>query len=346
MKKIILVLLVIVIVVIGICAWVFMGPATGFKEERQFLYIRSNGATKEAIMDSLKKHEMITNEWAFEFVANRLGYWKSIKPGKYEINKGMSVLNMVRKLRNGQQTSVNLVITKVRTKEDLARMVGNRFECDSLQMLRFLNSTDSLKPFNNEPETAMWLVLPDTYTYFWNTTPSRIYKKLADESDKFWNSDRKQKAEALGLSPRQAYIIASIVEEETNYHEEKDTVASVYINRYRKGMPLGADPTIKFALKDFSITWIHGDHLNVVSPYNTYRNSGIPPGPICTPSRRTIDAVLAAPQTDYLFFVASSKFNGSHLFSNTYAEHLVKARAYQQEDKRRREAKANQNTAP
>ena len=121
--------------------------------------------------------------------------------------------------------------------------------------------------------------------------------------------------------------------------EEKDTIASVYINRLRSGMPLGADPTIKFALKDFSITWVRGEMLDVISPYNTYRNKGLPPGPICTPSKKTIDEVLKAPPTSYLYFVASSAFNGTHLFSNTYAEHLLKAKAYQVEDKRRREAK-------
>ena len=127
----------------------------------------------------------------------------------------------------------------------------------------------------------------------------------------------------------QVYTIASIVEEETNKNDEKGNVASVYINRYHKGMPLGADPTIKFALKDFSLKRIYFKHLSVQSPFNTYRNKGLPPGPICTPSTKTIDAVLNAPKTDYLFFVAKSNFNGYHTFSTTYAEHKKNAGIYQ-----------------
>jgi UPF0755 protein len=120
------------------------------------------------------------------------------------------------------------------------------------------------------------------------------------------------------------------VEEETNNQEEKDTIASVYLNRVRTGMPLQADPTVKFALKDFALTRIYGEHLNVASPYNTYRNRGLPPGPICTPSKKTINAVLAAPQTAYIYFVANKKLNGTHVFSNTYAEHMLKAKEYQE----------------
>lgn len=344
MKKIIWIVLIILVVTGLAAAWIFLGPATGFKEKKEYLYISSGAATKEAVMDSLEKNNIITNTGAFNFLANRLGYWDKIKPGKYEISKGDGLLEIVRRLRNGVQSPVNLVITKIRTKEDLARMVGNRFECDSAQMIAFLNSPDSLRKYGNNAETAMWSVLPDTYTYYWNTTPQKIYQKLYDEAQKFWTQERKNKAEKLGLTPQQAHVIASIIEEETNYHEEKDTMASVYINRYRRNMPLGADPTIKFALKDFSLKWIGGDMLNVASPYNTYRNTGLPPGPICTPSRKTIDAVLDAPQTDYLFFVANSNFSGSHLFSATFQEHMAKARAFQQEDKRRRELKNSQNS--
>jgi UPF0755 protein len=242
-------------------------------------------------------------------------------------------------LRNGTQADVKLVITKLRTKEDFARLAGNRLEFDSTKMWKFLNTNDSLSKFGVDSSTSMYHILPDTYTFLWNTTPASVYQKLYNESKKFWNDERKASAQALGLSPLQAYTLASIVEEETNAAEEKDTIASVYLNRLKAGMPLGADPTIKFALKDFAIKWIHGEMLSVSSPYNTYQNKGLPPGPICTPSKATINEVLKAPQTPYFYFVASSAFNGTHLFSATYAEHLVKAKAYQAEDKRRREAK-------
>jgi UPF0755 protein len=280
-------------------------------------------------MDSLRTNKIIKHERIFSLLADRFNYWQSIKPGKYEIKKGSSLLSIIRMLRNGQQTPVNLVITKLRTKEDLARLAGSRFEFDSAQMMAFLNNADSLKKYNIDPERSMALVLPDTYTYFWNTTPAKVYKKLAEESERFWTAERKQKAQSQGLDPVQAYTLASIVEEETNASAEKGNIASVYLNRISKGMPLQADPTVKFALKDFGLKRIYQKHLEVESPYNTYRNRGLPPGPICTPSRKTIDAVLNSPKTEYVYFVASPKFDGTHDFSVTYDEHLQKAREYQ-----------------
>ncbi len=196
--------------------------------------------------------------------------------------------------------------------------------------MSYLKNSDSLSKFNVNENTAMTLVIPNTYEFYWSTPTGKILKKLSDERDAFWKrNNRLKKAEDMALSPNQVYTIASIVEEETNKNDEKGNVASVYINRYHKGMPLGADPTIKFALKDFSLKRIYFKHLAVVSPYNTYRNKGLPPGPICTPSTKTIDAVLDAPKTDYLFFVARSDFNGYHTFSVSYAEHQKNAAIYQ-----------------
>ncbi|MFN2457566.1 MAG: endolytic transglycosylase MltG [Chitinophagaceae bacterium] len=330
MKKILLLLFVCVVIGGGIILWIFLGPGTAFNTQKEFFYIRTNAATQQGVLHSLQKNKIIKNNRAFNWLAGRMKYWNRIKPGKYEIKKGSSLLHVVRLLRNGRQSPVNLVITKLRTKENFARLVGNRFECDSAQMITFLNNADSLKPFGAEPETAMWMILPDTYTYFWNTTPKKIYKKFVDASEKFWTGDRKQKAATLDFTPLQIYILASIVEEETNATSEKGNIASVYMNRVKKGMPLQADPTIKFALNNFGLKRIYQGHLFVESPYNTYRNRGLPPGPICTPSKQTIDAVLNAFNTDYLYFVASSKFDGTHTFTTNYRDHLKMAKEYQQ----------------
>ena len=342
MKRFLLIILVLLVIVVATAAFLFLGPATGFSGAKEYLYIRTNAASRQAVLDSLRKNKIINNEAVFTFVANRLNYWSKIKPGRYEVQNGASVIEIVRMLRNGRQAPVKLTINKIRTKEDLAKLTGRKFEFDSMEMLSFLNNNDSLEEYGVRSETAIFNLLPDTYEYLWNITPGAVYKKFYNTAQKFWNDARKRKAESLGLTPVEAYTLASIVEEETNNNEEKDTIASVYLNRLKKGMPLGADPTIKFSLKDFSIKWIRGEMLQVQSPYNTYRNKGLPPGPICTPSKKTIDAVLAAPKTDYLYFVANSNFNGTHLFSATYAEHLLKAKAYQQEDRRRREAKGDQ----
>lgn len=320
-----------------VAGWLFLGPATGFSAKKETLYIRSNAATKQAILDSIRKNNLVSNIAAFEFLANRMNYWAVIKPGKYEIAKGTSLFTLVRRLRNGRQTPVNLTITKLRTKEDFARLTGARFEFDSAQMMAFLNSPDSLQGFNADTTSVLWHVLPDTYTFFWNTSPDDVFKKLYAASDKFWNEKRKGEASAIGFSPREAYILASIIEEETTNNKEKDTIASVYLNRLHKGMPLQADPTLKFAVRNFGLKRIAGPIMKVSSPYNTYINKGLPPGPISTPSKKTIEAVLHPAQTPYLYFVANSRLNG-HLFSATFAEHVQKANAYRKEDKKRIEA--------
>jgi UPF0755 protein len=335
MKKLLLGLVLVLVIGGGIVAWIFLGSATGFASSKEVLYIRTSAATKQAVLDSLQKNKIITNTSAFNWLANRMDLWKRIKPGKYEIKKGSSMLSIVRMLRNGRQTPVDLVITKLRTKEDLARLAGNKFEFDSSQMMAFLNNSDSLKKFDVDSATAMSIVLPDTYTYFWNTTPSLVLKKLHDETKKFWTDERKQKAQEHGLTPAQAYTMASIIEEETTNNAEKGNIASVYLNRMNKGMPLQADPTVKFALKDFGLKRIYEKHTLTESPYNTYRVKGLPPGPICTPSKKTIEAVLNSPQTDYYYFVARPDVRETHDFSETYDEHLKKAKLYHQELNRR-----------
>jgi len=243
----------------------------------------------------------------------------------------MSVLNLVRMLKNGSQAPVNLVITKLRTKESLAQKLGNNFECDSLQVINFLNNPDSLKQYNLDTNTVMAAVLPLTYSIKWNSSPERIFEYFNIAYKNFWNSDRKRKADSLHLSITEVTTLASIVDEETNAIIDKPLIASVYLNRINKGMPLQADPTLKFAMKNFGLKRILNVHKDVVSPYNTYTNKGLPPGPICTPEAETIDAVLDSPKTDYIFFVASSKLDGTSIFTTNITDHLKYARQYQQE---------------
>ncbi|MGI8598476.1 MAG: endolytic transglycosylase MltG [Chitinophagaceae bacterium] len=331
MKKIIIIVVVLIIAAGLYVSWAFISPATTFKEDKATLYIRTNAASRQAVTDSLEKNGVIKNRTAFEWLAGRMNYWENVKPGMYEIKKGSNLLAIIRQLRNGKQTPVNLVLRKMRLKEDLARLTGGKFEFDSTEMINYLNNNSYLNQEGIDTGTIMFFVLPDTYTYFWNSTPEKVFEKLVQENEKFWNEERIQKAQSKNLTPVQAHIVASIVEEETNADSEKGEVASVYLNRVRIGMPLQADPTVKFALRDFGLKRIYHTHLQASSPYNTYRNKGLPPGPISTPSRKTIDAVLDAPQTNYLYFVASPKLDGTHDFSATYDEHLKKARLYQKE---------------
>lgn len=263
-------------------------------------------------------------------IAQRFLSYDQVKPGKYKIDKGLSVISLLRMLRNGRQSPVNFVVTKLRTKEQLAGRMGRSFEFDSTTAMDYLNNDDSLRKLGLDSNTVMAVVLPLTYENKWNTTPDVVFKKFYHAYQSFWTSDRKQKAEQKGLTPIQAITLASIVDEETNAAAERGTIASTYLNRIKKGMPLQADPTVKFALKDFSIKRVIFKHLAVVSPYNTYKNRGLPPGPICTPQEATIDAVLNAPNTDYIYFVASPAFDGTHAFSTNYQDHLKLAKKYQE----------------
>ncbi|MBA2562805.1 MAG: endolytic transglycosylase MltG [Chitinophagaceae bacterium] len=325
--KLFLVIVAICFTVAGYMAWQLFGPTVKVPEGKYF-YINT-GAIYQNVKDSLIKKDIIKRQGLFDRMAKYLHYDRSVKAGKYMIPEGMSLVSLIRMLRAGNQSPVNLVITKLRTKEDLAQKIGVNFEQDSNMIIQFLNNTDSLFKYNLDTNTVLTAVIPNTYTFTWNSTPSRIFKKLFSEQEKFWNAKRKTSASALGLSVKEVYILASIVEEETNKLEDKGKMASVYINRMRAGMRLAADPTVKFALRNFGLKRIYFKHLAYSSPYNTYLNSGLPPGPICTPSIKTIDAVLAAPKTNYLFFVAKPDFSGYSNFASGYTQHLIYAKAYQ-----------------
>ena len=328
MKKAILYIFLIVIVVLLYAGWSVFGP-TIHNPEKKFLYIKT-GSNYQQVKDSLVKNKMISGDFWIDKIADYSDYPQKVKPGKYKIENGMSLYHLMKMLRSGRQVPVNLVITKLRTKEDLAKKISTLFETDSLKAIQFLNNNDSLQPFNVDSNTVMTDVIPDTYTYTWNTPMKNIFKKLYEQEQKFWTPGRLQKAQRLQLSPQQVYTLASIVEEETNKLEDKGKIASVYLNRLKKGMKLAADPTVKFAMKDFGLKRIYEKYLLFPSPYNTYLNPGLPPGPICTPSTKTIDAVLNSPETDYLFFVARPDFSGYSDFASTYEQHEINAKAYQQ----------------
>ena len=327
-RKVIFFIIVIIGLIAAWCGWKVFGP-TVHNPQKHFLYI-TTGSNFSSVKDSLLKNNMISNDFWFNQVSKYAGYPENVKAGKYKVNSGMSLYHLVKMLRSGRQSPVNLVITKLRTKEDLAKKISDNFEIDSSSVMNFLNNGDVLKQYDVDTNTVMTDVIPNTYTYTWNTSMKNIFKKLYTENQKFWNEERKEKAERLNLTPIQVYTLASIVEEETNKEEDKGKIASVYINRLSKGMKLAADPTVKFAMRNFELKRIYHKHLAFPSAYNTYLNTGLPPGPICTPSIKTIDAVLNSPHTDYLFFVARSDFSGYSDFASTYQQHQVFAKAYQQ----------------
>ncbi len=329
MKRIFTLSFLVILFAAALVAWWTFGPSTSFTESKKSFYIKAGNSISKVEVD-LEKFGFVKHNRTFKILAKLFKYDDNVKTGRFVFEKNASIYTILKTLRSGRQTPVNLVITKLRTREDLAEKVSNNFDCDSSAVITFLSSNDSLATYNLDSNTVMTAIIPNTYSILWNTAFSKIFKKLFNEQQKFWNEDRVKKAAALHLTQTQVYTLASIVEEETNMQEDKGKIASVYINRLEKGMRLGADPTVKFAMKNFALKRIYQKYLSFPSPYNTYQVSGLPPGPICTPSQKTIDAVLNAPATNYLYFVAKPDFNGYSNFAETYPEHLRYAKAYQQ----------------
>jgi UPF0755 protein len=331
MKRIFSLLFLIIIIGLLLGAYLVFAPATQFSSDAKYLYVRDSTPIQETIMQQFDTGNIIRSKSIFNFLANKTNAYSRATPGRFEIKKGESIFSIIKTLRNNHQSPSRLVINKLRTREDLAKLIGKNFSTDSINALNFLSNNDSLSLLGVDTNTLMTLIIPDTYLLNWNSSPKKILVRLKDYEEKFWDkNDRKQKATALNLTEKQVYTLASIVEEETNKNDEKGNIASVYYNRLNTNMYLGADPTIKFAMKNFVLKRIYDVYLKTPSPYNTYINKGLPPGPICTPQTVTIDAVLNMPKTDYLFFVAKSDFSGYHQFTSNFAEHQKYAQLYQQ----------------
>jgi UPF0755 protein len=329
MKKRFLIVFVLLLVLGSIAAWLILGSATGFKGDKEYLFIYEGKPVKEQVMKQIKEKKIVRFPALFNAAAERADVWKKLKPGRFEIKQGDNLITIIRMLRNNTQSAVKMIITKLRTRNDFAGMTQRLFNIDSSATMQFISNNDSIQRWGVDTATFLTVVIPDTYEMYWTSDVRKVIDKLHKASKKFWDIDRLKAVQKMNITSKQAYTVASIVEEETNAQQEKGTIASVYLNRLQKGMPLGADPTVKFALRDFGLRRILYGHLEVQSPYNTYRNKGLPPGPICTPSKKTLDAVLHAPSTNYLYFVASDKFDGTHNFSENYAQHLQLAKQYQ-----------------
>lgn len=253
----------------------------------------------------------------------------AVRSGAFEISKGMSAWKAGRLIRSGSQSPVRLTINGFRDFNLLADRVGAKLEISSDEFKRVFSDSTRLAAHGLTPDTRMALTVDDTYEVYWNTTAEALFNKLAKNYDRIWNDTRQAKAKALGLTPAEVMTVCSIVDEETNAKSEKGTIGRLYINRLQKGMKLQADPTVRFALNDFTIRRVTQQHLGVDSPYNTYRNEGLPPGPIRTTSVATIDAVLDSEPNDYLYMCAKEDFSGTHNFAADFATHQANARRYQ-----------------
>ena len=310
-------------------AYKVFGPNIISHTQGDYLYIHT-GASYEQVSASLEQGGFVSDMSTFGLLARMAKLPEHIHAGKYKISNGMSTYHIIRMLHAGRQTPVKLVISKLRTQQDFVHVLCTNLEADSATLKQMLHDPEYLSQFGFDSNTVMCAVLPDTYDFFWNTTADKAFRKIEKNYTKFWSDERRQQAKDHGLTPVKATIIASIVDEETNMTADKPKIASVYINRLHKGMKLQADPTVKFAIGDFTIRRITGPMLETPSPYNTYMYEGLPPGPICTPSPGSLDAVLQAPETTYLYFCAKEDFSGYSNFASTYDEQIKNAHIYQQ----------------
>jgi UPF0755 protein len=264
----------------------------------------------------------------FKMLAKTRGKNNPMPTGRYAIHNGESPLMLFRHMSQGRQEAVDLVVGSVRTTGLLARNLSRQLMADSTEIDRALRDTIFQKANGYSDTTVIALFLPDTYQVYWDITTDDLLKRMKREHDLYWNAERTALADSIGLSVNEVVTLASIVDEETNNQEDKPMVAGLYINRIHKGIPLQADPTVKFAMQDFSLRRITGEHLKFDSPYNTYIYRGLPPGPIRLPSKSGIESVLHYVHHDYIYMCAKEDFSGRHNFTASYSEHLKNAKKY------------------
>lgn len=249
--------------------------------------------------------------------------------GYYRFPARIGDAYLIKRLKLGQETPVHITWTnQIRTRNQLAGRLAEQLYLDSIELINRMDSKDYMQKFGLNPETAVCLFLPNTYEVYWSTSVDDFFDRMYREYNRFWTDERQQKADNLHLTRAEVATLASIVESETHRQAEHPAIASLYLNRIRKGMPLQACPTVIFATGNFKLRRVLKRHLQMDSPYNTYKYAGLPPGPIRCSNGTTIDAVLNAPKTNYLFMCANPDFSGTHIFSSSYAQHAATAVQY------------------
>lgn len=312
--------------ILGIAGyWLFLSSFSSAKEEIMVRVDRDDNC--DSIQAKLERVASPRQMLGFRILSGVVGM-KTVRPGCYIAGGGISTLALFRNIRGGRQTPVKLTIPNVRTLGDLAARLSLQLELDSAQLASAFSDEALCQKLGYDTTTIGCMFIPNTYEVFWNISAKDLMARLHKESNAFWTSKRKAEAKAAGLTPNEVIIMASIVDQETANSEEKPMVAGMYLNRLHQGMKLQADPTVKFALKQFALKRILHEHLSVDSPYNTYRHEGLPPGPIAIPALSSIEAVLHFAHHDYIYMCAKEDFSGTHNFAKTYEEHLANARKY------------------
>lgn len=326
LRKVLVTLFTLAIVLGSLLAWnFFLKPNVPAMLTDEFVQFPT-GSTLDDVARILTEGKYITDENSFRMMADRMSF--KGRAGRFRLRPAMSSFQLVRYLRSGEQAPVKLVLVNERLPEDVAGKAARFIEADSLALLTLLNDPVFLDSIGYTPQTLMSLFVPNTYEFYWNTSPRKFVERMQKEHEKFWQTDGRQaKADSLGMTREEVYTLASIVERETNAASEKARIAGLYLNRLRTGMPLQADPTLVFASRDWESRSL-AKYKTLDSPYNTYLYPGLPPGPISMASIPSIDAVLNHEKHDYIFMVAVGDGSGLHNFSVTYEGHLVNIKRY------------------
>jgi len=327
-------MIIMVIVVYKLYARVYV-PNVKLSAEHELFYVPT-GSDFEYVIDHLEEQAIIENRKSFRWVANKKGYDKNVRPGRYKIRNNQSNNELLNLLRSGNQDPVMVVFNNVRSLAHVAGKISRYLEKDSAEFEVWLSDPDLPSRYGFEASSFTSMFVPETYSFFWTTSPEDFTERMKKEYDKFWNGERDRKAKKIEMTRTEVVTLASIVDEETLYDDENSRVAGLYLNRLEKGIPLQADPTLKFALGDFSRQRILNEDKKVDSPYNTYKYKGLPPGPIAIPSVSAIDGVLNYEKHNYLYMCAKADFSGNHAFAQNYSQHKKNAREYQRELNKRR----------
>ena len=337
-KRILLVVLTIILIVVAACGVIayFMLYMPNFKSsETKYVYVHEGEENFEVLCEELVDSAGCANIDFFRILADFRKYPENMKSGRYAVEPGMNNNDLLNRLRRGQQAPIRLTFNNLRLLSDLSDRLSEQLMIGNDELLSLIGDDEYCESLGFNPTTIKTMFIPNTYEVYWNIPANKLIERMKREYDAFWTAERRKKAENIRLSPVEVSILASIVEEETVVPEEYPVVAGLYINRLYKGMPLQADPTVKYAVGDFTLKRILNIHLQVESPYNTYLNEGLPPGPIRIPSVKGMDAVLNHSSHNYLYMCAKEDFSGRHNFAVTLSEHTRNARKYHAELNRR-----------
>jgi UPF0755 protein len=314
--------------------YIFLQGNIRFNQEKdkEFLFIPT-GANFDKVISLLREKNLLRDERSFVLLAKSVGYPEKVIPGKYRLKNHMTNYQLVKLLKSGKQEPVKLIIKGSQSMFKLIEYLDDNLEISFDDINEKLTDPAFLNKYNLKPETSPCFIIPNTYEVYWNISLDKFLERMGTAYEKFWNEKRVQQAREAGLTKTEVVTLASIVEKETDRDNDMPLIAGVYMNRLSKGMKLQADPTVLFAMSDTLSNRVYGAMLDYDSPYNTYKYAGLPPGPICIPAVQSVEAVLNYQKHNFIYFCARPDGSGYSDFAETYKEHLLNAKRYQNRHK-------------